>query len=280
MAHRFISLRTGGGSGPPKVAEILEAEPAARISYRIIDPAQAKADIADKHLVLAIHGFNVSRDSGVNGLARFGDELKLGPHQAFFGVLWPGDFWLPFVNYPFEAEDAVKSGQFLADLLNGDFAGAASVSFISHSLGGRVLLEAVKNLKRPALEACVAAGAVDRDCLDAQYAAARANSQRLVVLSSVWDVVLTLAYPAGDFVSDVFLRDDDSAWRGALGLRGPKKPFRAPVGHDPIPKALRYGHLDYMPPGKFGATLKPDDTWRLFVPYARRCVNGEPHYWA
>ena len=47
------------------------------------------------------------------------------------GVLWPGDAWIPVVNYPFEGNDARNSGNNLADYCNTELGSALSLSFVS-----------------------------------------------------------------------------------------------------------------------------------------------------
>lgn len=273
---RFVTVRAQDIGGPVIRAQVIEAAPAARPQYRPVEPRRVARDVAGKDVIFGIHGFNVSRPSGVRALAGLEAALKLTPDQAFFGVLWPGDFWLPVVNYPAEASDAVKGGGYLAEYLNAWMAGAASLSFVSHSLGGRLLLEAVKRLDRPAREVCIAAGAVDSDTLARQYLQAKVNAGRVSVLASAKDRVLKLAYPLGDFAADLFWGDDDSPWRGALGLHGPD-PFEAPpkVRHRQIDPKLGYDHGDYFPPG--GAS--PRKLWETAAAYMRRAVNGADDSW-
>jgi hypothetical protein len=269
---RFISVRSQDVGGPVVPAFVLDSGGGPSPTYRQIDSRVAGDAAAGRDLILAIHGFNVSRANGVRSLVALEAALELTPDQAFFGVLWPGDFWLPVVNYPAEASDAVKSGANVAALLNGPLRTAASISFISHSLGGRVLLETLRKLDRPAREVCVAAGAVDDDCLSKQYVQVRTKVGRISVLASKADKVLQLAYPLGDFASDLFWRDNDSPWRAALGRSGPKpQEFPPLVNHRQIPKDLGYGHGDYFPPGGGAAGL-----WSRAVGYMRRSVNGQP----
>jgi esterase/lipase superfamily enzyme len=231
--------------------------------------------------VLAIHGFNVPRPHGVGSLAALETELALPPNYRFFGVLWPGDFWIPVVDYPFEAAHAVTAGQKLATYAHDHFAAANSISFVSHSLGGRVLLEAVQDLDRQAGQVCITAGAVDDDCFVKQYLHAELNAGRTAVLSSYKDKVLQLAYPAGDFISDVFLGDNDSPWQAALGRAGPPNPILPPLYGDPIPDEDDFDHGDYFPPSTMPTPPPPlDAKWRRAAQYIRRALTGQANYWA
>ena len=276
---RFITTRATSGYGPAAAASCISALAVAEPTYQLVSEPIVKRDVEDRHVILAAHGFNVSRKSGVRSLARLEQALPLRAGEVFFGVLGPGDWWLPVINYPAEADDAVDAGRKLAAYVNRVMAGAASLSLVSHSLGGRVVLEAIKHLDRKAHEVCVAAGAVDNDCLVKQYAAIKDNVRRISVLSSRKDKALKLAYPLGDFGSDVLFGDDDSAWRGALGLKGPNPKEALPkVEHRPIPKDPPYDHGDYFPPG--GVAAPPaGQAWERSARYIRRCLDGAPDTW-
>lgn len=231
--------------------------------------------VAGREVVFAVHGFNVSYAQGVHVLAALERDLALAPHFLFVGVLWPGDWWIPVVNYPAEAGDAVRCGQRLARFANQALGSAAAVSFVSHSLGGRLVLEAVKNLDRSAREVCVTAAAVDDDCLStAQYTGARMNARRTSVLASTRDLVLRLAYPVGDFLSDVFY-DDDSPWRKALGYHGPRPEPLDSVAHAQIAPGDEVGHLDYFPP----AAGAPSQKTRHVEGFVREALSGTAHVW-
>ena len=191
------------------------------------------------------------------------------------GVLWPGDWWLPVINYPAEADDAARCGALLARFAKQHLTDAAELSFVSHSLGGRLVLEAVKRLHRPAREVCLMAAAVDDDCLSTrQYEAALANAKRISVLASRSDWVLAAAYPAGDFFSDLFY-DDDSMARKALGYHGPRPRART-VLHAQI-GADRYGHGDYLPESDpADVTTGP---WEKPARFIAETLLGMPHAW-
>jgi len=277
---RFLTLRThdrGGSVQPPKT---VDCDPSVTpLGYELVSDNDAAFWVAGRDVVLAIHGFNVSRPHGVGSLAALEANLKLAPNYRFFGVLWPGDFWLPVVDYPWEAAHAVTSGRHIAAYCNRVFPGANSISLISHSLGGRVLLEAIQNMDRPAAQVCIAAGAVDDDCLAGQYLRAEQNAGRICVLSSMSDKVLQLAYPAGDFISDVLLGDNDSPWEAALGRAGPKPPYAPPVFEEPIPPALGYDHGDYFPPSSPIVPPPRSPKWPKAVDYMRRVMTGQASYW-
>lgn len=277
----FITTREKSGYGHAGEASCVSAEPVEKPTYTPVPDLAVQREVAGKHVILAVHGFNVSRQNGVRSLAGLERALALRPDETFFGVLWPGDWWIPVINYPSEAKDAVRSGRQLATYIDANMAAAAAVSIVSHSLGGHLLLETAKTVRRPLNELCVTAGAVDNNCLSLEYVAAKSASRRISVLSSRGDRTLRLAYPLGDFGSDVFWGDDDSPWRGALGLKGPH-PVEAPpkVEHQPIPHEPRkaaYDHGHYFPPGGFGAAQT--GKWTRAAAFIRRCLDGAPRSW-
>jgi hypothetical protein len=283
----FLNFRAQSMGGAVVDPYVLQGDPLSQP-----DPAKAAlatmawADVAKlaqgKDVLFVAHGFNVSYVNGMLSAARLDQALALGPNALFLGVLWPGDFWLPVFNYPFEGDVAIDCGRRLARFCGRWLAGANSLSFASHSLGARVILEAVKNLQAPltAKTVCVTAGAVNSDCLAAEYAAALANTAGTVTsLSSVGDHVLQLAFPLGDIVA-VVLDDDHTPFTPALGYWGPKAPVPARVRKSKIPGGLSYDHGNYMPPGAIPTPPPPpDDRWRNVAQFIRSAFLDQPQAW-
>jgi len=274
----FLDFRTDAvGGGILDEPRVLEGD-------GLVDPPPLRSlgltlpsdRIAGREVVFATHGFNVSRKAGIHALARLEHDLNLPPTFVFVGVLWPGDWWIPAVNYPAEAGDAVRCGRLLAKFVNTTLSGASGVSLVSHSLGGRLVLEAVTRLDRPAREVCVIAAAVDDDCLtSSQYEGACSNARRISVLASKSDKVLRLAYPAGDFLSDIFFHDDDNPNRKALGYHGPH-PRAEGVLHAQIRDDARYNHSDYFPPSDLGQPVAKQNLPEAFI---AETLLDRPHTW-
>ncbi len=126
-------MMMGDGADPPNL--------------RMMSPAEVKNLLFGKNILFAVHGFNVNQCEAVSSFAAFDARLGLGDAGIVVGVLWPGDAWIPVVNYPFEGNDARNSGNNLADYCNTELGGALSLSFVSHSLGVRVVLQAVAQLE-------------------------------------------------------------------------------------------------------------------------------------
>lgn len=205
--------------------------------------------IRGRDLVLATHGFNVSRGEGVKSLSLWAQACRLPPSSLFIGVLWPGDSkFFPVISYPFEGDEGIASGRLLAAFLNREAAQAASMSFVSHSLGARTMLEAVKNLDRKARHLILMAGAIEDNCLNKEYQAAADNAEEIYTLASRKDRVLQFAFPLGNPVGQIVMRGHPY-FETALGREGPEQPIPAEQrgGAWQIPDDWKYGHGDYLP---------------------------------
>jgi pimeloyl-ACP methyl ester carboxylesterase len=271
---RLRSREVGGSVVDPRVLEGDDPQ-----SLRERSMLDIRHRVAGRSVVFGVHGFNVNQREGVWALGRLEPLLGLGESDVFFGVLWPGDFWVPVINYPFEGSDARDSGRRLAALCRAELTEAASFSFISHSLGARVVLEAVRRLDRKARAVCLTAGAIDRDCLTKEYKDAFENAELVTVLASRSDRVVQLAFPLGDFFSDLFRRSQDV--RGGLGYNGPPRPVGATVPPWQIPDAADYGHGDYLPPST--PAIDPERQqkakWMQPAGFMRRTLRGERQTW-
>lgn len=230
-----------------------------------------------RRVILAVHGFNVPYDKSLRSLARLEAALRIEPRELFVGVTWPGDWILPTVNYPFEDGIASKAGRLLGGFCDRWLAGAASVTLVSHSLGARVILEAIKASRRRIQRACIAAGAVNDRCLVEEYAAAAANCDAIVTLSSLKDTVLEYAYPPGDALADVLFADHPQG-EAALGRRGPAPPIPARVTPYEIADDAGYDHGDYFPPGVKEAG-DPAAKWTRSAAFIAAVVRGRRPDW-
>jgi hypothetical protein len=196
----------------------------------------------------------------------------------FVGLLWPGDWWLPAVNYPFAGSPAMAAGRELGRICLQWLADAASLSFVSHSLGARVILEATRSMSRPVRNLCITAGAVNRDCLAAEYAQAQQHAASVSVLASERDRVLKLAFPAGDVLADL-LHDDHAQFTAALGYRGPARPIPPNTRPSQIAPANDYDHGDYLPSGEVAPDIDPQAKWRAAATFMARAFRRQDQAW-
>ncbi len=208
-----------------------------------------------QHVVFLIHGFNLNRSEGRDAMDRLAQSLPSVQNAALVSVLWPGDHWTGAISYSFEGRDADDTGAQLARYIVRTLRSSTRISFVTHSLGARVALEAIKQMSRYGFYAdqvCMMAAAIDDFSVSIpnDYKLAVDKSKRVAVLASRRDSVLKYAYPAGDlFQSFVFWRDDD--FGKALGFHGPRSRDNYPVPrnvfHAQISDFRNAGHSDYIP---------------------------------
>lgn len=272
----FRQQRVGGGVVDPI---FLEGDgTVAAPNLKLVPNERIGGRLAQRDVLFATHGFNVSFSEGACSLGTLEGALDLPSNCQYVAVLWPGDSWLPVINYPFEGSSAIDCGKRLAKFCNRSLASAASLSFITHSLGARLALEAAKNLNRKARAFCLTAAAINRDCLSAQYASAFANVSVVSVLASRRDMVLKLAYPIGDPIADI-LGFDHRLFTPALGYAGPPNAIGATVPPWQIPDADGYNHGDYLPPSAPGAPPNPNARWTKPASFMRRTFMGSAQTW-
>jgi hypothetical protein len=208
------------------------------------------------NIVFLVHGFNVKRSSGAAELGNLAPLLPAVGDGAVVAVLWPGDSMLGAASYPFETNKADDSGVELAKFINDNLPQCPRISFVAHSLGSRVVVQTVQQLKIlgiPVAEVCLMAAAIDNNSLSslAQFRGAAEYASRVAVLYSPSDNVLKLAYPGGNLLS-AFLHWTSTS-NAALGFTGPTSES-APSGDIPaqveatgIPLVACVDHSDYVP---------------------------------
>ena len=275
----FRSRPVGGSVVDPYVVESTLTN--ATMTYRPVGWPEVQTLVGGKNVIFAVHGFNVSLEHGARSLGQFERQLQLTPADVYFGVLWPGDYWIPAINYPFEGRDSMDCGRRLASCFTQRFDSAQSVSFVSHSLGARLVLEAVKSLDRRARLVCLMAGAINRDCLQSEYDAACENSAAIALLASRSDMVLKLAFRAGDTLADL-LNDDHHQLQQALGYAGPPLPAGPPVASPwQISNDADYGHGNYLPSGSALEDIQPGSTakWLLPAAFFARAFRSQAQIW-
>jgi esterase/lipase superfamily enzyme len=239
----FLNLRAGSvGGGPAAEVRVLATEP---------DEPETLADLVEwvrgKDVLLATHGFNVDQQDGIASLSHWQERLSLPASTLFIGALWAGDAWVPVIDYPFEGDDATQSGKLLADFLNRHFDEVASLTFASHSLGARMVLETIAHLERRIRRLVLMAGAIDDTCLHDEYRDAAAKVDAISLLASRGDWVLEFAFPVGNFFGGIVSRGHPYV-HAALGREGPARANLANLRPGwQIPDGWRYGHGDYFP---------------------------------
>jgi Alpha/beta hydrolase of unknown function (DUF900) len=211
-------------------------------------PRQAMLEAVQwKNVLIGTHGFNVNRADGIQCLDYWGSLLQLSPQDVFIGLLWPGDSsWAHGLDYGCEPKVADQAGVLLGPFLDDLLADAASVSFASHSLGARVILQTVQNMTTNPRRLIMMAGAIDDDCLTKEFKAVTDRTEEISVLASKGDKVLSLAFPLGNLLAGI-IDQGHPWWRGALGRGGPTRQrpanFRGPYE---LPNEWKFEHDDYL----------------------------------
>jgi esterase/lipase superfamily enzyme len=244
----FINLRaTPVGGDVADLPYAMEASPASP-NVTPVSSADFAASVAGRDIIVATHGFNVDQQHGIAALSTWGAAL---PSSFFFvGVLWPGDSrFLPVIDYVYEGPEATHAGRNLANYLNANATGARSITFTSHSLGARVILEAIRGLDpaRAPQKIVLMAGAIENDCLVREYSDSASKVKHgIYVLASRRDAVLEFAFPIGNLFGQIIMHGHPYD-RTALGREGPAQPAPAGVTTWQIPDGWGYGHGDYLP---------------------------------
>lgn len=240
----FLDLRATDSGGLP-ATEVMP-----RDGFTPLSVSEISARVSGRDVLLGTHGFNVNRSQGFQHLTDWETLLTLNSNALFVGILWPGDSrWAPVVDYPFEGGVANQSGQLLSPFLNQYFSEASSLSFVSHSLGARVVLETIRGLDRPVRRLILMAGAIDDDCLIDEYkdAAAKVGNISISVLASREDEVLAMAFPVGNLFEGL-ITPGHPFWHAAIGHTGPQRPYPAQLQRNwQIPSNWEYRHGNYLP---------------------------------
>jgi hypothetical protein len=277
----FLDLRAWGRGGPVGTLKVSDG------TKFYADASGLLNDIRGREVFLMAHGYHVDREDGTQSLTQWKSKLEIDAQPVFIGVLWPGDCVLPiFIDYVWEGSEAEKSGTMLGEFVRDNFGFAASLTFASHSLGARVVLQAIQTLADSdrVRNLILLAAAIEDDTLLYEFNGAAKKVDRISVVYSFEDHVLQLAYPAGNLIGGLIERGDPNV-KAALGRFGPSAPWPGKILPNPrLPSFWKYGHTDYMTtipvagnftqpvkvpdpsiqalPGGMLPTMPPGDTWK------------------
>jgi Alpha/beta hydrolase of unknown function (DUF900) len=234
---------------------------------------------ACQNVVFMVHGFNVSRPDGSAELQKLGSLLTSVADGAAVAVLWPGDSKVGPASYPFETNNADDTSVELAKFIHDNLSQGTRISFVSHSLGARVVLQTIEQLRImeiPVYQVCLMAGAVDNDCLAsiAEFRAATLYALRTAVLYSPCNHVLEYAYPAGNLLS-AFIHwtattDAALGFTGPKAASGPSQNIPSQVQATGIPTQDAVDHGDYLP----NANSDPSQKQLAAARYVNLVVGG------
>ena len=184
--------------------------------------ADALKELANKRLMLLVHGYNNEELDVLKSYRTIETEMRLlgflgsaAPYDAVVGFVWPGG--ARGVSFPFARLRAGETAPRLSRLLTDLRSAGATVDLNSHSLGAHVVLEALRDGARQIVRnAWNFASAVDNESIEfnERYFASSQRCQKFYVFHSKNDPVLRVWYRVGD------LFDFDTA----LGYSGPEDP--------------------------------------------------------
>jgi pimeloyl-ACP methyl ester carboxylesterase len=235
------------------------------------------------HVILLVHGFNNNQGEACDAFGSFLALLpdRLGPVGRFF---WPGDAdfgffqWLDFLSYPTEIPDARHSAERLADYLvrKAQLSPNTLITLVGHSLGCRLVLEMLDCLTtrpvvdRPMIHLIVLmAAAVPVDLAEEgrRLRIAREIAGECVVLYSPQDLVLHLAFPAGQTLAFA-MGNEGAVYLEAVGRFGNPSDFATD------PPILRAGnrHGSYWKDREAAAIVAR----KLAAPFASRLAEHWP----
>ena len=220
----------------------------------------------EKKVTFLVHGFNVSRPEGQTALSRLAKDLPSIRNDAIVVVTWPGDdprtrVGLNYLCYVWRKNDANDTGREFERFCGSTFGRDTTLSFVSHSLGARVVMESVERLRKAYRidQVCMMAAAIDDDSLadPGQYRQATTSAKRVAILASEQDDVLKYAYRPGQHpaMGAMTLGAGLLLTRKALGRSGPQPhseklfwshSIPATVYHEQIPDDRNVGHGDYL----------------------------------
>jgi hypothetical protein len=204
-----------------------------------------------RRLVILVHGFNVDMASARERYEEFLSRLEvrawpapLERYGAFFGFHWPGDHRFKpasVATFPVRIDEAKEAGQQLARLIRKCLRSDQEVFFIAHSLGCRVVMEALYAMAAmeadglaPVRGVFLMAGAVPYQKCEGDEIFHRRDPERPRdwVIHSARDRVLQFSFPSGEWLHG-------EGGGEAIGRHG------LPAGrwHRSVPTKL--GHGDY-----------------------------------
>ena len=285
LAFRDMAVNQCGGVTPANACDLSPAFGGRRwwpppASFTELDLHAVGQSLRGKHVCFTVHGFNVDRDDGATGFGTHAQECGLGgallsltPQVNLYTagvdivipVLWAGDWYLP-INYPFLLPDIRLTGKYFADLITSGIWPIHEISFLTHSMGVRVVMETIqqatqmattagKRLPRINTAIFTAPAVSDQIFDDPDYADSVNIVRNFVVVSSKADTILSQAFPAGNAVEQQLWANDPGADE-ALGRYGPRVQqgskalgkiqwYEIPLPTDPNDPGQNHG--DYFP---------------------------------
>jgi len=181
---------------------------------RVLSEDQLLNEIAGKYILFLIHGYNNEQNEVYDAYSIIEEKIAEhtgGAYDLVIGYSWPGgDKGIEWWTSKSRANAVARRFRFLIESMSSK---AKKIDVMTHSLGARVLLKALKqaNGTRIIRNYFCTAAAVDNEVLEKgeEFHLSVKKSKSIFVFHSKEDGVLATAYRLGE-------------WDNALGLYGPE----------------------------------------------------------
>lgn len=231
-----------------------------KLASKVIDDGKL-ADSNPHNLVLLVHGYNNTEEDAENSYQTFIDHLlgsfdeqHLGP-DSIAKFHWPGNVSTLFgstVGYPFDINNARGAAALLAVYLTDIPVPTLRVTLVGHSMGCRLILEALNNIRSTAPNISIvglmaAASPVDLVRRGARLFWTGNPPRKMLKYFSEQDVVLLAAFPLGQWVAYQLQIESDN-YPEAIGRHGNPDEFGSRL-------KTSNGHSEYWPDRSIAAGI-------------------------
>lgn len=178
--------------------------------HNFIENGELMVRLAAERILLLVHGYNNEFDEMADAYATVAAKAS-GMYDMVLGFSWPGGDrgyeWLSAKSRANAA--ALRLRKFLEDISEH----VSAIDIMSHSLGGRVTLRALRGCSAQIRNYYATAPAVDNEALEPgeEFSRKKLSCENIFVMHSRRDPVLKAAYKLAE-------------WDNALGLTGPENP--------------------------------------------------------
>ena len=195
-------------------------------SDKPLTEAEFLAAVTNQNVLLLVHGYNNTEDDVNLAYARIEKAVQKqvpGKYSAVVGYTWPGGAL--GISYPIARARSNSAGPRLTPWLQKIARKAKTVDVMSHSLGARVSLRALRdafrNPAKPVRNLYLFAAAVDNESIEKgeEFYDATRRTDAVVVIHSKKDKTLALGFRIGDAILPWQWFD---LFDAALGYSGPE----------------------------------------------------------
>jgi pimeloyl-ACP methyl ester carboxylesterase len=206
----------------------------------------SRLDLTARRLLILVHGYQNAPDQAQRSYDRFRRNIRAVTGTAdHFGVTW-GFFWpgddpnklISVITYSARVEPASTAGERLAEFLE-LLDSRQSVRLVGHSLGCRVILEALRKIDRSPTSGgariedvfLLAAAVPVHMCAGDPDGFPRPDERREHVFFSKRDLVLRWGFPRGQRGAHINEAGEAVGFKGSPGRRWVEPPYETKLSH-------------------------------------------------